>query len=47
MIRMLIVLAVGCLLANMPVLSADKPVEASASYRDWKHSGSMWLLTTP
>ncbi|RLT10872.1 MAG: DUF2341 domain-containing protein [Planctomycetota bacterium] len=38
---------VGCLLANMPVLSADKPVEASASYRDWKHSGSIWLLTTP
>ena len=31
----------------MPVLSADKPVEASASYRDWKHSGSIWLLTTP
>lgn len=47
MIRMLIVLVVGCLLANMPVLSADKPVEASASYRDWKHSGSIWLLTTP
>ena len=47
MIRMRIVLVVGCLLANLPVHSADKPVEASASYRDWKHSGSMWLLTTP
>ncbi|MCX7407835.1 MAG: DUF2341 domain-containing protein [Planctomycetales bacterium] len=47
MIRMLIVLVVGCLLANMPVHSAEKPVEASASYRDWMHSGSMWLLTTP
>ena len=25
----------------------DKPVKAATSDRDWKHSGSMWLLTTP
>ena len=25
----------------------DKPVKAAASDPDWKHSGSIWLLTTP
>ena len=28
--------------------AADQPTpKDNASYRDWKHSGSMWLLTTP
>lgn len=25
----------------------DKPAKAAANNQDWKHSGSMWLLTTP
>ncbi len=32
---------------SMSSIAADKPVTAAASDQDWKHSGSMWLLTTP
>ncbi|MCX7418483.1 MAG: DUF2341 domain-containing protein [Planctomycetia bacterium] len=31
----------------MSSVAEDKPVKAAASYQDWKHSGSMWLLMTP
>ncbi len=32
---------------SMSSVADDKPVKSAASYQDWKHSGSMWLLTTP
>lgn len=25
----------------------NRPLKAAANYEDWRHSGSMWLLTTP
>ncbi len=28
-------------------LTDDAPAKQDLGYRDWKHSGSMWLLTTP
>jgi len=30
-----------------PGTAEDKPAEASAKYRGWQHSGSMYILTTP
>ena len=35
------------LVLSVSSVADDKPVKAAASYQDWKHSGSMWLLTTP
>lgn len=31
----------------LPSVAADKSEPARANLTDWKHSGSMWLLTTP
>ena len=30
-----------------PSVAQEKPAENLARYRDWKHAGSIWLLTTP
>ncbi len=36
------------LFANLnAVLSAEPVAVSAAEYKDWKHSGSMWLITTP
>ena len=43
-------MAVVCLLQlglSWPSAADDLSAKTPASYRDWKHSGSMWLLTTP
>jgi hypothetical protein len=32
---------------SMSSVADDKPAQAAASFQDWKHSGSMWMLTTP
>ena len=43
----LLTIALWQLMPSVPSIAADKPVNAEARYHDWKHSGSMWLLTTP
>ncbi|MCY2969027.1 MAG: DUF2341 domain-containing protein [Planctomycetota bacterium] len=35
------------LIVSLPGAAADQPAIDSRNYRDWKHSGSFFLLTTP
>jgi hypothetical protein len=43
----LLCIAVGHLAWSSASVAADVPATGRTSYQDWKHSGSMWLLTTP
>ena len=46
-LRTLLAMLSATLVLNTVLPESSAANETPANYQDWKHSGSMWLLTTP